>query len=365
MTLLLDRPRSRTPDIHDDATRREFIVGGVAAGLLAVAGCGRNEDTGSASPATTQGNDAFPVTVEHRYGNTEIPAEPKRVVTVGLIDHDPVLALGMVPVGLTAGAYATDTLPYGVWPWAQDALGDGRPEVLPDAEVNFEQIAALRPDLILAVYSGITDQEYEKLAQIAPTVAQSSEHPDYGAPWSEMTLVIGRSLGREDRAQELVEQVEERFANAREQHPEFKGKAAVYAGALAAGGYYAETEGSSRVGVLTSLGFTIPADLESDRFYVEINQEQLDLFDRDVLVWEIGDAPDVRSSIESDPLYQQLDVSKEGRDVFIMDQVLAAGMAFISVLSLPFVIDQLVPKLAAALDGDPATVAPDGARAVR
>lgn len=361
MTVLLDRPCPLLPDVRGDATRREVILGGVAAGLLVVAGCGRDEDVGSAPPPSTGANDVFPVTVEHRYGSTEIPAEPKRVVTVSLIDHDPVLALGLVPVGLTAGEYATDSLPYGVWPWAQGALGDGQPEVLPDAEVNFERIAALRPDLILAVYSGITDQEYDKLSQIAPTVAQSSEHPDYGTPWREMTLVIGRALGREDRARALVAEVEDRFATARDQHPEFQGKAAVYAGALAAGGYYAETEGSSRVGVLTSLGFAIPADLESDRFYVEINQEQLELFDRDVLVWEIGDNPEVRSSIESDPLYQQLDVAKERRDVFIMDQVLAAGMAFISVLSLPFVIDQLVPKLAAALDGDPATAAPDGA----
>lgn len=335
----------------DDVTRRDLLkgIGALGAGW-ALAGCGADGQQAAApSPAATTR------IIEHKYGTTEISGTPERVVTVGFIDHDGVLALGIVPVGLTAGEYSADQ-PYGVWPWAQDELGGGQPEVLPDTEVNFERIAALRPDLILAVYSGITDQDYEKLSRIAPTVAQSGEHPEYGTPWDEMTRVIGRALGKEERAEERIAEVEARFAEARQQHPEFNGKAAVYAGRLEAGGYYAETKGSSRVGVLTSLGFTIPDEIRSDKFYAEISREQIGLFDSDVLVWELGE-PQARTAIESDPLYQQLDVTREGRDVFIEDKVLAGGMALISVLSLPLVVDELVPQLAAAVDGDPATKA--------
>ncbi len=356
MTLLLNRPFRLAPDIWDDATRREFIVGGIASGLLVVTGCGTEDDADQATLATIDGDGAFPVAVEHKYGSTEIPAAPQRVVTVGLIDHDAVLALGTVPVGLTAGETGQ---PFGVWPWAQPALGAGEPVVLPAEEINFEQIAALRPDLILAVYSGLTDQEYETLSQIAPTVAQSGEHPDYGTPWDEMTRSVGAALGQAEQAEALIAEVGSRFAQAREQHPAFDGKTAVYAGVLAAGGYYAETEASSRVGVLTSLGFVIPEELSGERFYVEVSQEQVALLDHDVLVWEIGDDKAKRAAVEADPLYAQLAVVEEGREVFVTDQVLAAGMAFISVLSLPFVIDQLVPQLAVAVDGDPAT---DGSR---
>ena len=47
-----------------------------------------------------------------------------------------------------------------------------------------------------------------------------------------------------------------------------------------------------------------------------------------------------------------------GRGVFIeenYDNDLYGATSFVSILSLPTVLDQLVPKLAAAVDGNPAT----------
>ncbi|MGH2941834.1 MAG: hypothetical protein ACRDLN_03525 [Solirubrobacteraceae bacterium] len=50
---------------------------------------------------------------------------------------------------------------------------------------------------------------------------------------------------------------------------------------------------------------------------------------------------------------------KEGRDVFLPEAgTLAEATSFISVLSIPILIDRLVPMLAAAADGDPATRPP-------
>ncbi len=37
---------------------------------------------------------AFPVSLPHKFGTTEIKAEPKRVVTVGLVDQDALLTPG-------------------------------------------------------------------------------------------------------------------------------------------------------------------------------------------------------------------------------------------------------------------------------
>jgi iron complex transport system substrate-binding protein len=187
----LDPRRAKPPESHghkltpvNSVTRRELLAG--AAALLVVAGCGRDGDQ-AAGPASAASPTATARTVEHRYGTTEVRGSPERVVTVGLSDHDAVLALGIVPVGVIADPEFSADQPHGVWPWAQDQLGDGQPEVLPYPEINFEQIAALRPDLILAVFSAVTDQEYENLSQIAPTVAQSGEYPEAGMPWDEMT----------------------------------------------------------------------------------------------------------------------------------------------------------------------------------
>src|ERR671923_237503 len=131
------------------------------------------------------------------------------------------LALGLTPVGVTD--WFGDQ-PDAVWPWAQDELrdlGDDPPEVVGDAEtINFERIARLRPDVILALYSGLTDDDYETLSEIAPTVAQPDRYPDYGIPWEDQTRTIGEVLGRADEADTLVRGVEDDFAAAREAHPE-------------------------------------------------------------------------------------------------------------------------------------------------
>ena len=134
------------------------------------------------------GRRAFPVTIEHKFGETTIDAEPERVVSIGYNEHDFLLALGVVPVALRDW-YGEQ--PNSVWPWAQDELGDATPEVLPSTDLNFEQIAALDPDLIVGVWSGMTAEDYELLSAIAPTVAQPENYDDYGTPWQEQTLILG------------------------------------------------------------------------------------------------------------------------------------------------------------------------------
>ena len=44
------------------------------------------------SLAPTLGQDAFPVTIEHKFGSTTISEEPQRVVSIGFSEQDPLLA---------------------------------------------------------------------------------------------------------------------------------------------------------------------------------------------------------------------------------------------------------------------------------
>ncbi|MDP8968954.1 MAG: iron-siderophore ABC transporter substrate-binding protein [Actinomycetota bacterium] len=323
---------------------------------VTVAACGT--DAGSppaAQPSpTAEAPAVFPVTIQHKYGTTEIPKAPERVVSVGLTDLDPLLALGVKPVAVRD--WFGDQ-PYATWPWAQDELGDAKPQVLPSKELNFEQIAALRPDLIVGISSGVTDQEYATLSQIAPTVAQPSAYVDYGTPWQEQTRVIGRALGREEQAEELVAEVEARFAKARNDHPEFQGKTGVVALTGDPGTYYPYGPQDLRARFLTALGFELPgeiAQLAGDKFFATISRERFDLINTDLLVW-IVTSPAEREALENDPLYQQLDVAREGRDIFLEYVPLGGALSFSTVLSLPFLLDQLVPQLAAAVDGNPGT----------
>src|SRR5689334_10976994 len=145
-------------------TRRSLT--GALLALVAVTGltaCG--DDTGSGGDTTTTAGaeaSAFPVTIEHKYGTTEITAEPRRIVTAGLVEQDALLALGITPVATTEWF---GEQPGAIWPWAQPKLTGETPEVLKDADgIQFEKIAALKPDLILAIYSGLTPEDYATLS---------------------------------------------------------------------------------------------------------------------------------------------------------------------------------------------------------
>lgn len=277
---------------------------------------------------------------------------------MGFSDQDAVLAFGVTPVGVRD--WFGDQ-PQATWPWARDNLGDARPEVLPASELNFEQVATLRPDLIVGISSGMTERDYGTLSEIAPTLAQSDEYLDFGVPWQEQTRVIGRMLDQKEQAEKLVTGVEERFAKAREDHPEFEGATGVVALAGGAGGnYQAYGPQDVRGRFVTSLGFKVPeeiSEMAGDSFFAAISREKLDLIDADALTW-IVNPPAEQETIEDDPLYRKLDVVSEGRDIFLeVNEPLAGALSFSTVLSLPFLLDKLVPQLAAAVDGDSKTEA--------
>lgn len=340
-------PGLLAPGIHNDLTRRGFLVGGAATLLLA--GCSGGEEGGEEAFGRMR-------TIGHKYGTTEISETPERIVTVGLTEQDYVLALGVTPVGAREwfGGY-----PGALWPWAREEIGDDpMPEVLPVEDLNFEQIAALGTDLILGVNSGLTEQEYETLSEIAPTVAQANGYADFGAPWQEITRTVGRALGREEQAEGLIPAIEARFEQARAEHPEFEGATGLLAAIVNDGSFYIYAEGPAPR-FLISLGLELPpaaAELFTgdDRAPVQISRERLDVLEADVLVLGLYGADKAR--LADDPIYQALDVAREGRDILLPELSLANGaLSFGSVSSLPIALDEMAPRLAAAIDGNPET----------
>ena len=214
--------------------------------------------TGSPS-LETSGSETFPITVEHAFGVTVVPAEPQRVVTVGVTEHDTVLALGVTPVGVTDW-YGDQ--PFATWPWAQGELGGAEPEVLSSADgLQYERIAALEPDLIIGTNAGLDDAMYEQLSAIAPTIAHPAGTDAYFSPWDQQALLVGQALGREPEVRLIIDEVKAGFAEAAAEHPEFAGTDIVFLqNAFYDGEAIAYQDGLSTA-FLTDLGFTIPSEL--------------------------------------------------------------------------------------------------------
>ncbi|MCU0492912.1 MAG: ABC transporter substrate-binding protein [Chloroflexaceae bacterium] len=221
---------------------------------------------GATQPATS----AFPLTIAHTFGSTTLDAAPERIVTVGLTEQDALLALGVTPVGTTEwfGGH-----PGALWPWATPKLTGDMPTVVGDSQgMNYETIAALKPDLILARYAGLTQEQYDTLSKIAPVVAQPAEHANYGVPWQELTQTVGQIVGKPDEAARLVADVEGRFAAARAAHPEFDGARAVVVMPYQTLWVYGRDDARSRL--LTNLGFVLPDELDAivgKKFAVELS----------------------------------------------------------------------------------------------
>ncbi|MCE0766210.1 iron-siderophore ABC transporter substrate-binding protein [Pseudonocardia kujensis] len=354
----MPRPRPRTPRV---------LLPFLAVLALALAGCAGGPDARPAAPpAGAAEAGAFPTTVAHKFGSTTIEAEPKRVVAVGLTDQDAVLALGVVPVGTTEWF---GNAPGALFPWAKarfDEIADGSPlpEVLPFTDgVAYERVAALRPDLILATYSGLGQADYDRLSRIAPTVAQPGDVPDYGLGWREQTTAVGAALGRPAAAAELVADVEKRFADARAAHPEFAGRTAEVA-TFYDGQYYVYGSKDPRGRVLGELGLTVPPvvdQLAGQEFGATVSLERSDVLDVDALIWLDAGGEGVQQSVLGQPSYTARPVHTEGRDLFVSydgGSTLDPIGGFVTVLSLPVLLDALPDQLAALSDGDPATAPP-------
>jgi iron complex transport system substrate-binding protein len=325
--------------------------------LVPVASCrtsGAGTDPGKSSSPPSTGS--FPATVEHRYGRTTISTAPKRVAVVGLMEQDALLALGIAPVAATEwfGEY-----PGAIWPWARDKLA-GRPDptVLSFADgIQFEKVAALRPDLIVGIYSALKPDDYETLSKIAPTIAQPvGSNVDWTASWQEVTVMVGTAVGLRAKAQSLVDEVEGVIAKHAADNPSFKGRTGLVATPYE--GFYVYGAKDPRGRLLQSLGFAMPEGLDEvvgKEFGANLSSERTRLLDVDALVWLLEAHDADRKRIESNRLYAGLAVSREGRDVFVAGDKAKAyygSTSFISVLSLPMLLDRLVPQLAAAVDGD-------------
>jgi iron complex transport system substrate-binding protein len=315
------------------ATRISSLSVVLLLAVLVACDDGVSDPPGDAAPS---GEGDFPVTVQHRYGTTVIPAPPERVVTAGFNDADYALAFGVVPVAVRdfIGAFVEEDRP-----WARDALAGAEPEKISDADgaLNFEAIAAADPDLILA-YSYLEEAEYQTLSSIAPTVVE----PEPGSLWPEHTRDVGRALGMAARAEELVDEVEDGFAAARDAHPEFAGTTMAIQFVVDPSGYYLLEPEDPRVGLFASLGFEFPETTG------EISREQVELLDQDVVVVIGAEEEDYAS----DELFQGLDAVREGRVVYLggFETEFAGALGFDSPLSLPYALDIVVPQLADALD---------------
>lgn len=288
--------------------------------------------------SVSEPTDAFPITIDHVLGSTLIPSPPQRVLALATEERDTIFALGItpLPVRIAEGRVVNSD-----YPWAEYATSVPESPFLysPDGVLDYELVAALKPDLILNVTNIMPAEVYETLSKIAPTVTEANEER---TTWQDVTRDLGRALGRSDGADKLVSDVEAHIDQVASDNPQFAGKT------VAVASYSGPTEDifiNSDVPhrrVLEALGF----DLSSTS--TRLTPAEFDELDVDVLIWYAGAPPEKLAQIKGDPRLHGLAVMQENRAVFL-EGTLSTGLQFwVSALSLPYLVDELTPLLQVA-----------------
>ena len=340
-------------------TSRLLAVGAAAALALSLTACATSaSESGSDAGANPASDDAFPVTIEHVYGETTIESKPERVATVAWANHEVPLALGIVPVGFSKASWGDDD-DNGILPWVEEKLEalDAETPVLFDETdgIDFEAVADTNPDVILAAYSGLTQEDYDTLTEIAPVVA----YPEtaWGTSWRDTILFNSEAMGMADEGEALVTQLEDEISDAAAAYPQLEGKTAMFlthvdTSDLSEVSYY--TTHDTRTAFFEDLGLAFPesvatASAETESFSLTQSAEQADAFsDVDIIVTYGGD--ELIAALEADPLLSQMPAVANRAIVALPGTSPLGTAANPTPLSISWILDDYLELLAQAAD---------------
>lgn len=347
-----------------ELTRRQGLKFGLLASLAAtgisLTGC-TTGSTGGGGGRTGEATDTFPVTIKHKFGETVVAAAPQRPATVSWVNDDVAIALGVIPVGMPKndwGGNSQDSTPWKDAALEKAGAGIGSekaPAQYSEADgVNFTEIARTNPDIILAAYSGLTQEDYDKLTKIAPVIAYPQD--PYGTNWQDSTSMIGQALGRSQAARDLIAATEKTIATEASNYPQLKGKTFIY-GNLEPGksdGVNVYLSGDNRPKFLTSIGMelapvVVKAEKGTDAFFLPWSAEKANELASQVFVSWVPDAK-TKEGIVKDPLLGQIPAIKSGAFVADSDNTLTLAISASSPLSLPWALDAFLPQLGEAAD---------------
>ena len=329
--------------------------------VLAVGLAGCSGSSSSSAEEARAGGEWTPVTIEHALGTTTIGTEPERVATVNWANHEVPLALGVVPVGMAAANFGDDDGD-GVLPWVDEKLeelGAQTPVLFDETDgIDFEAVADTQPDVILAAYSGLTQEDYDTLSEIAPVVA----YPEtaWGTPWREMIELNSQALGKAEEGEQLIADLEQEITDTVAAHPQLQGESAMFlthvdTTDLSEVSFY--TTHDTRAMFFEDLGLTTPdsvaeASAGTDRFSLTQSAEQADAFDDvDIVVTYGGE--ELVTALEDDPLLSRMPAVANGAVVDLPGDDPLGTAANPTPLSISWVLEDYLSLLDQAAGKSP------------
>ncbi|MBW4840336.1 MAG: iron-siderophore ABC transporter substrate-binding protein [Paenibacillaceae bacterium] len=311
-------------------------------------------DTTAAAPAETT---EYPIVIKHALGEAVIENKPERIVTIQWANHDVALALGVVPVGFSAANFGVQD-DSGLLPWTAEKLrelGATDPNVFQDTDgLDFEAISDANPDVILAAYSGITQEDYDTLTQIAPVVAYPNA--PWATTWREQVILNATGMGMKAEGEQLIKDTEDMVKEKLSQYPQIEGKKVVWVNFSAKdmSQLHIYTPVDSRVSFLYELGMEYPASVtqqitDPSSYSLKLSAENAGaLNDADLIVGYGND--ELYQAIKADPLLGKIPAVARGSVAFIDSDTPLVAAGTPNPLSIAYTIDEYLKLIGAAAD---------------
>lgn len=270
-----------------------------------VSACSGNSSHNASSTANCR-------SIQHEMGETCVPPKPKRIVVVSGTEIEPVVALGVTPVGASIRS-------------APDFMKE-RLEGVKDIgwpEANLETILSLKPDVILST-KGSAGQIYDQLSQIAPTVLVKGGSGN----WTTRFQVIAEALGKTEQAERLMSEYKERTKQLEAQLGEPQNRPEVSVVNIRVGRIIIYLKDTFCGLVLQDAGVPRPSHQDKKGGFMEISLEGMEAVEGDAMfLWTYGagEEESALAELKAQPLWSKLDVVQRDRVYEVPEYWIGSG----------------------------------------
>lgn len=286
---------------------------------MVLAGCSSDDDadsTGTGSTdrasegASAEDEASYPVTFTTPWGESTLTEKPTRIASLGYKDADVLASLGETPVIMGDSTeeqefYTMEAMP-------------GEPEAFfsydDDSMAPIEELAAVEPDLIVASNMDLS-QHYDQLSAVAPVIAAETTD-DLDGNWQQTTTNLGKALGKQAEAEEVIETTEQTATDIKQEHPEFDGKSISMINYFGLDRMlYLNPAGTDLSALLGSIGFTDAPNADKE-WKDPVSEERIGDIAADVIV-VIDNSNGKAGDLEDNPLFKELQAAKDGNVLVI------------------------------------------------
>lgn len=290
--------------------------------VLLLAGCGNqsakeaSKESGGKEQTEQKAETENVREITHAMGTTTIKGTPKRIVTLYQGATDAAVAMGVKPVGVVESWVEQP-----IYNYLKEDL-EGVQIVGQETQPNLEEIAKLKPDLIIA--SKLRHEEiYEQLSQIAPTVAHETVFEFKGT-----VELMGQAMNQEEKATALLSDWDKRVADFQSKIKDKMGdKWPLHVSVLNFREDHARMYVTGFAGsILSELGFEGPKNLpdENQDILKLTDKESIAQMNADVFYMFMEDNEAVKKTYNewtNHPLWKNLDAVKANQ-VYTVDEII-------------------------------------------